>query len=114
MTQPISEPSADKSSSVRQLDHIAWSIFFIWVGIAMLVELPWGWFFLGIAVQILAVQFARWQIGAGVEGFWVACGVAFLLGAIWQLLRLAWPLLPVLLILLGVVLLSKAVMATRR
>lgn len=94
--------------------NIAWSVFFIWVGFAMLVELPWGWFLFGIAVQILAVQFARLQMGKSVEGFWVACGVAFLLGALWQLLGLAWPLLPVLLILLGVLLLGKVVIGLRR
>ena len=106
--------SADKSSFAQHLDHLAWSVLFIWVGFAMLVELPWGWFLLGIAVQILAVQFARSQMGKSVEGFWVACGVAFLLGALWQLLGLAWPLLPVLLILLGVVLLGKVVIGLRR
>ncbi len=114
MTQRVSYPSADKRDSIRQLDQIAWAVFFMWVGFALLVELPWGWFFLGIAVQILAVQFARWQMGESVDGFWVACGVAFLLGALWQLLGLAWPLLPVLLILLGAVLLGKVVISTWR
>ncbi len=105
---------ADKSSSTQHLDHSAWSVFFIWVGFAMLVELPWGWFLLGIAVQILAVQFARSQMGKSLEAPWVACGVAFLLGALWQLLDLAWPLLPVLLILLGIILLGRVVISTRR
>jgi hypothetical protein len=115
MTQPASSlPPAKSRWSTGQLDRVAWSIFFIWVGFTMLVELPWGWFLLGIAVLILAVQFARWEIGANIEGFWVACGVAFLLGSLWQLLGLAWPLLPVLLILLGLALLSKAIMSFKR
>ena len=56
----------------------------------------------------------RSQMGKRVEGFWVACGVAFLLGAFWQLLGLAWPLLPVLLMLLGAVFLGKVVIGLTR
>jgi hypothetical protein len=109
MTQQDADPPADKSSSIRQLDHIARAIFFIWVGFALLVELPWGWFFLGVAALILAIQFARWQMNESVEGFWAGCGVVLLIGAIWQLLGISWPLLPALLILLGLVLLGKVI-----
>lgn len=109
MTQQVSDPTADKSSSIRQLDHIARAIFFIWVGFALLVELPWGWFFLGVAALILAIQFARWQMHESIDGFWVGCGVVLLIGAPWHLLGLSWPLLPALLILLGLVLLGKVI-----
>jgi xanthosine utilization system XapX-like protein len=44
-----------------------------------------------------------------IEGFWIACGAVFLAGALWTLVDLPWPLAPILLILLGVVLLGKAI-----
>ena len=113
MMQHVSDP-ADKSGFLHHLDNIAWAIFFIWVGFALLVDLAWGWFFLGVAVLILAIQYARWQMSVSVDGFWLACGVALLLGALWQLLGISWPLLPALLILLGVVLLGKVVIGIGR
>jgi hypothetical protein len=106
--------SAEKSAPARQLDSVAWAVFFIWVGIAMLAEVPWGWFLLGVGVLIVVAQFARWQMGMKIEGFWVACGAVFLAGGLWQLLNLPWPLAPILLILLGVALLGKAVIGVGR
>ena len=101
--------STETNERARQIDSIAWAIFFIWVGVSMLVPIPWGWFLVGVAVLILAVQFARWQMGMTMEGFWVACGAVCLAGGLWNVLELPWPLAPILLILLGVALLGKAV-----
>jgi hypothetical protein len=39
------------------------------------------------------------------SGFWIACGIIMALGGIWDLLKVQWPLLPVLLIALGLVML---------
>jgi hypothetical protein len=71
--------------------------------------LPWGWFLLGVGVLILATQLVRWLMDMKIEGFWIACGAVFLAGALWTLVDLPWPLAPILLILLGVVLLGKAI-----
>lgn len=101
--------STEKSERARQIDSVAWAVFFIWVGAAMLAQIPWGWFLVGIAVLILAVQLGRWQMGMPIESFWVACGTVFLAGGLWTLLDLPLPLAPILLILLGIALLGKAV-----
>lgn len=49
-TQPAFGPrsSTETSDHARQLDSVAWAVFFIWVGIAMLADVPWGWFLLGV------------------------------------------------------------------
>jgi hypothetical protein len=73
-----------------------------------------GWFFTGVALLILSRQFARRLMGLEVEGFWVACGAVFLVGGLWTLLNLPWPLAPLLLILLGVAMLGKVVIGLRR
>jgi hypothetical protein len=106
--------STEESETARKLDTFAWAAFFIWVGIAMLAELPWGWFLLGVGVLILAVQLVRLQINMKIEGFWVACGAVFLAGGLWKLLALPWPLAPILLILLGVALIGKAIVGVKR
>jgi len=51
------------------------------------------------------VQVILWLNDEGIDPFMVACGVVLLTGAIWELLGLEWPLAPVLLIALGLVML---------
>ena len=41
-----------------------------------------------------------------IERFWIALGIAFLLGGLGTLFQVPWPLVPVLLILFGVAVLS--------
>ncbi len=106
---PGQTPSSQGSERARQIDSIAWAIFFIWVGVAMLAQIPWGWFLVGVALLILATQFARWQAGIVIETFWIACGTVFLAGGLWNVLDLPWPLAPILLIVFGLALLGKAV-----
>lgn len=102
----FSEGSA--SETARRIDSVAWAAFFIWVGIAMLMGVPWDWFLVGVGVLTLAAQFFHWSMDNKVDLFWIACGVAFLAGGVWMLLQFPWPLAPILIILLGIVLLSKA------
>ena len=113
-TQPAVGPSADMSKPAWQLGPVAWAAFFIWSGIAMLAEVRWGWFLLGVGILILAAQFARRQMKMNIEGFWVLCGTVFLAGGLWKLLDLPWPLAPILLILFGVGLLGKAIVGAKR
>jgi len=57
----------EKSELIRHLDSIAWAAFFIWIGIAMFVVMPWGWFLGGLGILILAAQLARSQMNIKVE-----------------------------------------------
>jgi len=116
-TQPTSGQgsSTEKSELTRHLDAIAWGAFFIWIGIAMLLAISWGWFLVGLGILILATQLARSQMNIKVAGFSVSFGAVFLIGGLWTVLNLgSWPLTPIVLILLGVVLLGKAVISIRR
>jgi hypothetical protein len=108
------QKSSEVSEPAQKIDYIAWAVFFIWVGIAMLAEVPWGWFLLGVGALVLTAQFARWQMNITIEGFWIACGAVFVAGGVWTLLALPWPLAPILLILLGVALLGKAIVGAKR
>ncbi len=101
--------SFDPGDRARQIDSVAWAVFFIWVGIAMLAQVPWGWFLIGVGALILAAQLVRWQLNMEIERFWVACATVFLIGGVWHLFDLPLPLAPILLILLGLALLGKAV-----
>ncbi len=107
----MQQPAVEKSDKIGS---VAWAVFFIWAGIAILANLPWGWFLLGVGILILASQLVRLLMDMKIEGFWVACGAVFLAGGMWTLLNLPWPLAPILLILLGVVSLSRAIFGARR
>jgi hypothetical protein len=93
----------------RQIDAAGWALFFIWIGVAILAHIPWGWFLIGVAVLILGAQAVRRQMNLTVETSGIVIGLIFLAGGVWELLELQWPLIPILLILLGVYLLQKAV-----
>ncbi len=73
-----------------------------------------GVFLLGVGILILTAQFARWLMDVNIEGVWVACGGVFLIGGLWTLLELPWPLAPILVILLGLVWLGRAIIDIRR
>lgn len=93
----------------QQLDSIVWAVFFMWIGIGMLAAVPWGWFLIGVGALIGVAQLARWQIGMAADAFWVACAAVILAAGLWEVLRLPWPLAPLLLIALGVWLLAKTI-----
>lgn len=111
------QPAFDKgpaSESGRRVDSVAWAAFFIWAGLTMLMEVPWGWFLVGVGALTLATQLFHWQMDHQADRFWIACGVVFLAGGVWMLLQIQWPLAPLLIILLGVVLLGRAFMGWKR
>ena len=93
----------------RQIDSAAWAVLFIWIGLALLAHVPWGWFLIGVGVLVVGAQAARRQASLKVETFAIVIGVIFLVGGVWELLALQWPLIPILLILLGVYLLQRVV-----
>jgi hypothetical protein len=103
----------EKSASARQLDAIAWALFLIWIGVAVLANVGWGWALLGMSVIILGTQSVLWRRAETIDVFSVACGLVFLVGGAWVVLGLTWPLAPVLLILLGMGLLWSAVFGAR-
>ena len=116
-TQPPSGQgsSTEKSELARQLDSTARAVFVIWIGIAMLLAISWGWFLVGLGLLILAAQLARSQMNIEIEGFWVAWGALFLVGGLWTVLNItSWPLAPIVLIVLGIVLLGKAIISIKR
>jgi hypothetical protein len=92
----------------RRIDGLGWALAFIWAGVALLADIGWGWLLAGLGVIILGAQAALRMSRARTSGFWIACGVVLLGSGVWELLRLQWPLAPVLFILVGVAILFSA------
>lgn len=83
-------------------DVLGWSLFFIWIGVAWLMELGLGYGLLGVGIITLGMQVARYFYDVKVEWFWVLVGLAFLIAAVWELWSVAIPLAPIVLIAAGV------------
>lgn len=98
----------DRRVVLQKLDAVAWGLFFVWVGIALLANLSWGIGLLGVGIIVLAGQAARKYLAQTFETFWVIAGVLFALGGVWELLRVHVGLIPIVCIVAGVLLLFSA------
>ncbi|UCE66189.1 MAG: hypothetical protein JSU85_15300 [Candidatus Zixiibacteriota bacterium] len=99
-----SKPAA-KNEWANRLDTIGWALFFIWVGIAFLLDFGFGIGLVGIGVITLGVQIARTRHGLKTETFWIIIGILFILGGLWQLFEPDIPIIPILLIVAGLIVL---------
>jgi hypothetical protein len=91
----------------RKLDVIGWGLFFIWLGIVMII--PWkgnqvNVALLGIGIIILGMQVARLVVSLKMERFWLVVGLLFIVISLWELANPGVHLIPILLIAAGVAL----------
>ncbi len=113
MTAELSHKSSDSVLAQRlelseKYDGIAWALGFIWIGLAVLLNIGWGWGLLGIAAIILGETALRWNEQLNIESFRVVVGLLFLVGGFWELFAIPWPMAPVLIIGCGMVILFGA------
>ena len=99
----------DAQKFADKLSTVGWSLFLIWVGIALLMKLDVSIGLLGVGVITLVVQVARKYFNLKLEGFWVVIGLLFVVGGLWELFKPNLPLMPILLIVAGAVLLVSVV-----
>ena len=100
--------SGDRREIARVIDAAGWGLFFAWVGVALLMDVGWGVGLIGVGAITLGGQAARRYYGLKLEGFWVAVGVLFALGGVWELIEVEVSLVPILLIVAGAALLLSA------
>lgn len=99
---------ADQRGALERLDAVAWGLFFLWIGIALLTNLSWGVGLLGVGIIVLGAQAARRYMALSLEAFWVVVGVLFVMGGVWELLSVRVGMIPVVCIAAGVLLLVSA------
>jgi hypothetical protein len=85
----------------NKLPAAGWGLFFIWIGIALLLKLPSGVILLGIGAITLLVQVVRKYLNLRLEIFYVVIGLLFMIGGFWENYKPDFPLIPVFLIVVG-------------
>lgn len=93
MTQ-VASPQ-EHSGVSRRIDGFGWALAFIWVGVALLADVHWGWLLAGLGVITLGAQVVLRAAHERTSRFWITCGVVLLGSGVWDLFRLRWPLAPV-------------------
>lgn len=108
MTNHAAGRIGDKPATAQKLEALAWGLFFVWIGIALLTSVGWGIGLAGVGILILGGQAARKYLAFRLDTFWVAVGVLFVLGGVWELFGVRVSLVPVFCILAGVALMVSA------
>jgi hypothetical protein len=96
------ETLSKRGGLAEKLESLGWALFFIWVGVALLLDVGWGFALLGVGAITLLGQAARKCFALQLEGFWALIGLFFIVGGVWDLFEITVPLLPLLLIGVGV------------
>lgn len=95
--------------SHRRLSAVGWGLLFVWVGVAVLLNVGWGYGLLGVGVIVLASQVAHLMLReAQLDWFSTIVGLIFLLGGIWTLFSIQVALVPILCIVAGAALMLSA------
>ena len=92
---------------VEKLSAVGWGAFFIWMGIAFLMNVSWGTGILGVGIITLAGQAARKHLGLPVDWFWLMTGAIFVVWGVSELSSVQFEgrLLPILSVVAGVAIL---------
>lgn len=105
---------SDRGRSHRQLTAATWGALLVWVGVAVLFGVGWGYGSLAFGLIILAGEVLHSMIGSyRLDWFATVVGVMFTVGGIWTLFNLQVALLPVLFIVAGVALIASTLVARR-
>jgi len=89
------------SKFADRLFTAGWGLLFIWIGIALLLELGASIIMLGIGTIILLVQVISKYLNFRIRLFYVVTGLLFMAGGFWHNYKPDFPLIPVFLIVVG-------------
>ena len=93
--------STNPPKFANKLPAAGWGLFFIWIGIALLLKLGTGVILLGIGAITLLVQVARKYLNLRLKVFHVIIGLLIMIGGFWENYKPGSPLIPVFLIVVG-------------
>ena len=98
----------ERRDSIKRITTIGWGLFFIWLGLVLMIKAGSGLILLGVGVISLGMQVARKYSGLDSDGFWIVVGILFVIVGIWEMFEISMPLMSVFLVVIGAVLLVSA------
>lgn len=91
----------ERRDGLKRITTIGWGLFFIWLGLVLLIKAGSGLILLGVGLISLGMQVARKYSGFDTDGFWVVVGILFVIVGIWEMFDIKMPLMSVFLIVVG-------------
>ena len=95
----------EKSNLTDKVAAVGWGLFFIWIGIAWLMNVGTGVGLLGVGIITLGIQVVRKSFNLKLEDVWIVVGALFVISGLWELLQIKMDLVPILIIVAGLALL---------
>lgn len=92
-----------KARLEQKLAAVGWGLFLIWVGAGFLFNIGWGAGLIGVGIITLGMQAIRSASGLPLEGFWLVVGAMFLLGGIAETFALNLPVVPLVVLAVGII-----------
>ncbi|MBN2720723.1 MAG: hypothetical protein JXR72_06450 [Proteobacteria bacterium] len=86
----------------RRITAMGWGLFFLWLGLVLVLDAGIGLILLGVGFISLGMQIARKYAGLESDGFWILVAILFVLVGAWELFEMKMPLMAVLLMVVGV------------
>ncbi len=108
---------AQKQALDKRLESIGWALFFVMSGILLVMPealVPAGAWLIGTGLIILGFSGIRYLYSIKIEGFWLVMGILALSFGLAEYFSLSFPILPILLILLGISIVYKAFLSKNR
>jgi hypothetical protein len=105
--KPLLDAEASRHLS-RQLEGVAWGLFFLWMGVAWFSGIGWYWGMIGVGVIFLSEAIIQGVRNLRISPLAVLFGLLFLTGGIWGVASQPFALLPVLFVLFGVAMVVRA------
>ena len=103
--QPKSDLDEKKIALDKRLDALGWGLFLIMIGCLWLIPdeyVPGGTWLIGAGLIILGLMGIRYLYRIKISGFWLVLGILALVFGLSDFFGLGLPLLPILIIIIGV------------
>jgi len=91
----------ERRDGMKRITTIGWGLFFIWLGVVLMIDAGSGLILLGVGLISLGMQVARKYSGLDSDGFWIVVGILFVIVGIWEMFDVQMPLMSVLLVVIG-------------
>ena len=91
----------ERREDLKRITTIGWGLFFVWLGVVLMIKAGSGLILLGVGLISLGMQVARKYSGLDSDGFWIIVGILFVIVGAWELFEINLPLMSVFLIVVG-------------